>query len=464
VSLRAQVLRGGMYLTLRQVVMVPLGLGGILLLAWAIGPEDYGVYAAALATLYYLESVAHGGIGVYLVRRQGEDDARLYDQAFTLLLLLGTAAALVGLAVLPAAARWTNVAGLSAVALALLPGLPLRLPFSVHQARLERALDYRRLATIDIVGQLGFCGASLALAFGGLGVWAPVIGWWLSTALALVLLHRAAGYRPRLAWSTTAARSMLGYGVGYSVSTWIWQARVLVNPLVVGPYAGAAAVGYIALAIRLVEALGFAKTAGYRLSMPVVARVQESRARVLSVVTAGMRLQVLLVGPLLVVVAWLGPWLVQTPLAHQWAPVMDVYPLIALGILANAMFNLHSCVLYVLERNWEVGAFHAAHIALFAGSALALVPRFGPVGYGLAELAAIAGYGVIHAAFARRVGRPDYWQAAPWAAAFGVALFAHQLGWWVALPLFVLALRPETTRQLIDAAGKFRELARARPT
>ncbi|MER3484535.1 MAG: hypothetical protein C4310_12185 [Chloroflexota bacterium] len=88
-KLRDQVLRGGAYLSLRQGVGMLVSFAGLLLLARAIGPEAYGLYAAALNLYTYFLGLSQWGVGPYLVRREGETEAEDYQQAFSLLLLLG---------------------------------------------------------------------------------------------------------------------------------------------------------------------------------------------------------------------------------------------------------------------------------------------------------------------------------------------------------------------------------------
>ena len=85
--------------------------------------------------------------------------------------------------------------------------------------------------------------------------------------------------------------------------------------------------------------------------------------------------------------------------------------------LVNAVFSMHSSVLYVLRRNWDVALFHGVHIILFAGGALLLLPRWGLLGYGLAELVALLGYLIIHLQV-RRLFSPSYLSVIPWVLAF----------------------------------------------
>ena len=448
-SLRTQVLRGGTFLVIRQGLGVIIGLGGVLLLTRAIGPEKYGLYAACLNIFGYVQSLSQLGIEIFVVRREGEEDSQVYHQAFTLLLLLGLGGMLLSLLGLPLLSQWVRLDGFSSVAGVIFLGLPLVLLSQVPLARLERRLDYKRVAVIELGSQLIYYLVALPLAFQGAGVWAPVAGWCTQQIQTVGLLFLISRYRPRLCWNPDLIKQMLSYSVGYSASSWVWQLRNLVNPLVVGRYAGAEAVGYVALAIRLVEVLSFVKGATWRLSIAALGRLQGDPIRLGKAVSEGMSLQILALGPLLVAASWVSPLILPLLFGDRWLPVIQIYPFIALSYLSNAMFNMHSSVLYVLQKNWEVTAFHVAHIILFAGASLLLVPRLSSiVGYGWGEVVALASYAVIHIFVVRNISSPDYRLPMLWWSASAAALFVYQLGWWSALGLVIIAFLPSTYQQI----------------
>ncbi len=218
--------------------------------------------------------------------------------------------------------------------------------------------------------------------------------------------------------------------------------------MIVGRVVGAEGVGIVALGVQIVTHLSFVAVASWRLSTAALARVQTDVARIAGAVSEGMRLQIVAVGLPLLCFAWLGPWLVALFFGHAWAPVMTVYPFLALGALASAAFNLHSSALYVRRHNGDVSLFHTAHILLFAGSAWWLVPRVGIVGYGWAEAVAILGYAVVHEALVRRVAAPAYGAAAALGLALGLALFWRPLGPVSLVGLAAVVLWPGTWRQL----------------
>jgi PST family polysaccharide transporter len=276
---------------------------------------------------------------------------------------------------------------------------------------------------------------------------------WARNVLVLGLLYLMSGYRPRLYWETARVRAIAGYGLGFSASDWVWYLRDLVNPLVVGRYAGAEAVGYVALAIRLAEQLSnIVVLASGRLSIPVFARVQENRARLVKAVAEGMSLQLMVVGPLLAGFSLVAPWILPLLLGPQWLPTLEVYPFIALSyLISGPVFGLQVFALYVLRRTWETAVFHLVHLVLFAGSALLLVPHLGLRGYGWAEVAALPGYILLIIWFQVYAGRLRYVQAGVWFIAWAIPLFSWQLSFWTWLSILVPLIWPATRRELLQA-------------
>jgi len=61
-SLRTQAVRGSLYLTLRQGASVLLGVIGLLFMTRIVGPEGYGLYAAAFGIFKYLTLLAESRV------------------------------------------------------------------------------------------------------------------------------------------------------------------------------------------------------------------------------------------------------------------------------------------------------------------------------------------------------------------------------------------------------------------
>lgn len=416
-TLREKVLRGGAFLAFRQAIGVVLGVAGVLLVTRVIGPGAYGRYSTAMGPVVFLSFLGTWGVDVYLLRKAEMPTRQEFNQAFTLLLCIS--GLFYGGVVLCShlIAASVRMPVLSQV----LPFLALAIPFNLLGlpaiVKLDRDLDFRQVAINELISQASMYVVGVPMAFAGAGVWAPACGFVTQQFVLMALSYRSARYMPSLCWDRDVVRSMLKYGLAYSSSTWIWQLRGLVNPFIVGRFVGAEAVGYIAVSIRFVEVLSFAKQATWRIAMAALTRIHDDSARLRASVTEGMKLQAIAVGFPLALFALIGPFLISLGLGHNWGPALIVYPFIAVSYLFNAMFNLHSSILYLKERNLEVTMVHIVHMILFAGSAVLLVPRFGLIGYGWAELTTLLSYSVLHYYFVRQVAAPSYSAAAVWFAA-----------------------------------------------
>jgi len=279
-----------------------------------------------------------------------------------------------------------------------------------------------------LAGQASMYAIAIPCAFAGLGAWAPASGYVMQQLVLMVCSYRTAAYRPSLYWDSGLATKMLKYGLAYSSSNWIWQLRTLVNPIIVGRYAGAEAAGYVAVSIRFAEVLSFAKNATWRIAMAALAKISNDPDRLRASIAEGMRLQAVAAGFPLAIFALAAPLLIPLGLGHNWTPALTVFPFIALGYLANAMFNLHISVLYLRGKNLNVAIFHTTHVVLFAGSAALLIPHFGFRGYGWAEMVALLSYFVVHGYHAREAGSPPYVAAAIWFSAAACALAISREG------------------------------------
>ena len=458
-ALREKVLRGGVYLSAREGIGLGVGVLGVLFVTRLIGPTQYGLYRGAMEIVAFFAGVARWGLDAYLVRREEAPSREVYHQVFTLLLLGSAGFMALGFGCLPLLGSWLG----DARYLAPLKVLLLSLPFTVLSipavARLERDLDYRKVAALETTGQILYHGVAVLLAALGAGLWAPVAGyvtWQLWATLAGCFMAK---YRPGWHWSAPLAKEMLAFGTGYSSSFWVYNLRSLVNPLVVGHYLGAQQVGFVSLTIRLIEVLGFVRAATFRLALAALGRLQQDTVRLRRALEEAMGLQALAVGLPLAVFALAAPQIIPRLFGNEWAPALSVFPFIATGFLVAAVFGMHTSILYVCRRNLQVTLAYAVHVALFAGTALLLVPRLGLRGYGLSELVAIGSAILLHQSVAR-LFPVSYRRVIPWFLAFLPPLFAPLVGWpWtaaLALPAgFSLADRLARS-QVLEAWSLFR--------
>jgi PST family polysaccharide transporter len=464
-SLRTRVLRGGSFMVARQALGMVISLVGVILVTRLIGPAEYGRFAACIGIYSYCFILASWGIDIYLMRRpEGQADRTLLDQAFTLLLLFSILAGGVGLALAKPIEALVNVEGFAPMVSVFFLGLPVALVVLPARVKLERDLDYHRIAVIELFAVFQFQATALALAWYGFGAWSLILSWVVNQSLTLLLICLAARYLPRWSWSRASFREMIKFGSGYTASSGIIQMRVLINPLIVTPLAGVTAAGYVGMASMFVFRLSVVKYLSEKMSVAALAKVQDQRDKVRALVGEGMQLHVLCVGLPLTAFSLVGPWLIPRLMGEQWGPVAQLVPLVAIGFLVNAVFGLHSCVLQIYERNWDVAAFNVVLMVLLFGGSAVLVPRLdaGYLGYGWAEVMTIPAYLVIHILLRRQVGAPDSRVALVWTAGLSLLMLHPWLGWGAVAGAGLVLLWPMTWTTLGDHVRQLRQAALVR--
>jgi O-antigen/teichoic acid export membrane protein len=459
-SLRKLILRGGGILYVRQVISIALNLLGILVITRVIGPEGYGAYAAANGIYLFVESLGEAGVEVYLIRQPGDIEENEYHVASFLLLAMALAG-MIGLELsLGMISSWVNVAGVGPLLGVLALSLPMQLVTRAAAARLERTLDYRRITSIAVVSQLVNYVVAIPLALIGYGAWSLIFGSIIGLALYCVLVHVAARQVPRFAWDAQTARQILRYAFGFSTAQWVWQLRMLANPFIVGPLLGAAAVGQVAMAVRIADGLAFMRPIAWRLSVATLARVQDDPARLVKAVTEGTQLQTLMIAPLLLGFGWVAGWLLPHIFGSRWTPILEIYPFIALATITNTQFSLHASVLYVKQRNHDVAVFNLANVFIFAAGLVIFIPLAGLSGYGWAEMGALASYFLLHHFICRAVGHPSYKISAIWWAGTALGLFSSRLGSWTIVMPFIALIWPASLQRLRTILREVLALAR----
>jgi PST family polysaccharide transporter len=460
-NLREQALRGGAFMLTRQVLSIGLGAAGLIALTRLIGPTDYGYYAAFLAVVTVLAEVAALGVRVYLIRLSPDIGLDPFRQSFAFLLLSGTlvvcltalVVVLLGDRLVPSEQRPALLTMLVAIIFTLL-GVP---SFGL----LERDLNYRAVAIVEFFNDVVYYIVALPLAVLGFGLWAPVIGYVLAQASFFVRATVASGLRPSLDWSPALAKDLLRFGVPFSAAQLALYGRRLVNPLVIGPLLGPAAVGIVALTIRAADTLTFVSQVTYRLSIAAFSRIRAETGRLAAAHEEATMLQILAAGAPLAAFAVIAPWITPALLGASWAPLSDVFPFVGLAYFTTVSFNMSVSVLYVLGRNALVASAQLLRLGILVVATAVAAPRFGEVGYGVGEAVGLLAYiylawrmrGVVELRY-RRLG-PAF---LAWSLAIVAVLLPRPAGLLLALAPLLLLLDSRQRQQLREYLGYLRPL------
>ncbi|MCS6919418.1 MAG: oligosaccharide flippase family protein [Fimbriimonadales bacterium] len=467
-SLRRRAVEGSVYLTVRRLLGIGLSAAGLLLMTRLVGPDNYGLFAAALGLNNYLLTLAQMGIRVYLVRR--EDAPALWRQAFSWLLIWSlslTALAMLGLTV--AQQFWIRTEGFMAVASAICLGLPLAATAAAPQAKLERELRYRRIAALELSAQASGYAVGIPLAQLGYGVWALVASYWATLLVSAGGAFLSAHFRTRWHWNRTLWREMARFSAAQGASLWFYMTKDLMPGFILLPLGGKEAVGYYALATRLLEMLSFAPVTIRRVADPVYARLQHEPAKLLRAMYLSSAAQMLALAATclpFVIGAW---YVLPIVFGAQWQMplVLATMAILTAEQLLSTVFISQAQALGMVGRPQLVARFaalFAPHLALATTLAVWLAPsQWASVAYAAAYYwAHLPNNWQLHHAVRRHIGQPYYGMSLLWAFALSIAMFAPLAYYLPLLALSVFAL-PQSRAALRELYAELR-LARKPPT
>jgi len=454
--LRARVLRGSVYLTIRNGASMILSLVGSLLVTRLIGPDNYGLYMSASAIFGYLSAAVSPGVAAYLVREQSPDFLKQFHLAFWWLLGLGVIAAGIATCVVLAIVQWSGASSdFQWIAVSQFVLLPLALISAVPQALLERDLHYRPIATVQLASQIGFYLVAAPLAWSGFGAWALVGGFWLGQAIQITGYYVATRYRPRWYWNHTDWKQMVSYSFSRSLSAWLYSLRDLAPSLILFPLAGERAVGYYALADRLLRMVGFLYSAFGGISFAAFARLQENKDRLVRAIQEVLQYLTLLLGLVLsVFVAFVGV-IVAWVLGPKWDSVVIQQVCIVMAsrlLLSSSISGTASQALHVVGQNWLVVKANATFaVVLIAASGLlvSIMPvAYAPLMFVIADyIAHIPNYWYSVYGVRKHIGQIDYRVILLWLSAAQIALFAPLIGYWLYIVAIGVLMYPRSSRK-----------------
>ena len=413
-SLGQLAVRGGGYLVGREAIGMVIRLVGVVLVVRLIGPRSYGIYSGAAAFVLVIATVAQMGSEVYLIRMTGDVEAHHYNQAFTFLLVTSVAATGIAEGLTFALGSLLRPIGVLLPLRILLLSIPVNVLWAPSQAAIERRFGYRLMGLLELGGDVALYATAVPLAFLGAKAWALVAGYFAWQTWLFVASWVTSGLRLRWDWSRPAIRDMWRHGLSYSTAQWANRLVDLVNPLVVGTFLGAAGVGYVAFAQRLVDTIAFAQRGAYRLGMVAMSRVgSDEKDRLRYSIEEGSLLQLLALAVPFACFGVAARWLVPALFGHEWTRALPIYSLLALATMLGAAGFIQTTFLYSRGRNMAVTGVAAVQaIALAVGSVI-LVKHIGLDGYGVAWLLTLVNL-VVADHIVRKMFSFSYKRILPW--------------------------------------------------
>ena len=340
-SIKARVLRSGLWVGAGQAGVQLLGVVRSIALARLLTPDAFGFMALAMIAIRAIETFTRPGIAQALIARQAEfEDASA--TAFTLLVARGVILALVLAAAAPLIAHFYEAPALETVLQVLSVTFVITGLSNINTIARQRELEFRRLTYIGQAANLIGTVVTIAIAWWLRSVWALVIGLIVQVSATTALSYVFVGGRMRFAFDAAVARDLFRYGKFITASAIVTFVMTELDSAVIGKLLGTTQLGFYALAasVATMATLTVSQIASGIL-MPAYSKLQSDLPKLRSAFLRALSLLAFLVAPMSAGLMCLAEPLLHVVYGEKWlAAAAPLQVLAAVGLpRALLIFN-----------------------------------------------------------------------------------------------------------------------------
>ena len=377
----------------RQVFIQAFTFTGGIILARTLTPEIFGIFGISIFLVNALALLGDFGLAPSLVQRKDEFSEQDLQVAFTLQqALLTTVATAIWIAAPQFLRIYPDLGGTEMVWLIRVMAFLLFLQSwrSMSVLQMERHLDFKKVAGIEIVEALSYQGLAVVLALLGFGVWSLVWATLTRGLLGTALAFAASPWRVRFAWETTTAKQLLRFGMPFQAGQILNAMGNWVTPLAVGTLVGPAGVGLLTWAgSNARKPLLFLHNL-VRVSFPHFARLQDEPQGLLRIYERYLFPPLLFGGFWLALIIVVADELVPVIYTAKWAPAIPALYLYGALLALHTVDQVTGTLLRSTGKVNSSTAITGVTTALQIALAVPLIPWLGFLAVPVGMLAAFA--------------------------------------------------------------------------
>jgi PST family polysaccharide transporter len=337
-SPQSLVASGVLWSSASQATKIIAQIGGLLVLTRMLPPADFGIIAMASVITGLAMLFRDFGTTAAVIQRK-ELTSRLLDSVFVLNVLISSFLMLVLILISPLASIYFVQPRLAKVLICLSLTFPIGALGLIHQALLERTSNFQEVAIIESFAALLGLGVAIGAAHSGWGIYSLVFQFLVVAGSTTAGFWILSDWRPGRDFSYGEVKALWDYSgnlVGFNLMSYFARN---IDSILIGRVLGATALGYYALAYRLMlwPLINISSVVG-RAIFPVFSRLQEDHERIASGYIKATKAIMLFSAPLMVGVFVLRQEFVLVVLGTKWAPISHLLTwLVPVGLLQTAV-------------------------------------------------------------------------------------------------------------------------------
>ncbi|MBI2599408.1 oligosaccharide flippase family protein [Candidatus Daviesbacteria bacterium] len=324
-AIKQKAVKGAAILTGRMLLMQPINFMSMALLTAFLVPAEFGIFFVVSAIKNFLSYFSDIGFAPALIQKKDQLTDIELKTIFTaqqILILVIILLSFISTSLIQ------NIYNLNQQAIYLFWALLLSLFFSslktIPSVLLERKLDFNKWVVPQIIEAVIFNLIAVFLEWKGFGITSYTIAVIVSGFVGLITLYIIRPWLPGIAFSISAFKSVLKFGIPYQANTLLAMIKDDGMILFLGALIGPAGVGLLGWAQKWAYApLRFFMDQVIKVTFPAFSRLQDNKKELSDLVSKSIFFVCLLVFPSLIMLVLVAPTLVAIiPKYIKWSPAL----------------------------------------------------------------------------------------------------------------------------------------------
>ena len=348
--MKQKVIKGVIWSGLQNWGSQAISLLTFLVLARLLSPADFGLVALANTFLVFINIFVDSGFALALIQRHDIEEKHL-NTAFWTQICLGFGFSLFGYfnshliaeifqkPELTAILQWFSI-------LFLINSL-----VTVQRVILKRKLAFKKIAIRAISGIFIGGIVGILLAISGFGVWSLVGQQLTFEIVGVIVFWSLSDWRPKLQFSWIHFKDLFDFGISIFASKIITFFNEHTDNLLIGYFLGEVALGYYAVAYRILQVLTqLLVNTGNQVAFPVLAKLQAEPKKLIRVFYKIIKYAGLIAFPLLLGVIALAEELTINIFGIKWTTSIPIMQVLACGAIVYLILVFNRSVFLAMGK------------------------------------------------------------------------------------------------------------------
>ncbi|SFG36470.1 Membrane protein involved in the export of O-antigen and teichoic acid [Desulfotomaculum arcticum] len=378
-NLRTRTLSGVAWSGAAQLIRQLLYFVISVILARLMSPREFGLIGMTTVFTGFAALFSDLGLGAALIQKSGIEERHL-STVFWINIAAGVVLTAVVIAAAPLIAMFYQEPALRLLTMAIAFNFVIGAFKVVHNALLQKAMDFRRLAKIEIAAVFISGSAATVAALSGFGVWSMVIQSLVLTVTSVVIMWLCSTWRPTWHYDTGALKELTGFStslLGFNViNYWI---RNLDNVLI-GKYISSTALGIYtrAYSLMLLPLTQISRVISL-VMFPAMSAIQKDLSKTKEVYLRSTRIIALVTFPLMMGLLVVAEPFIATIYGNKW---QGVIPVLKIFCLNGAMQSVGTTVgwIYTSQGRTDLMFKWSLFAGLIKGTSIIIGLRWGITG------------------------------------------------------------------------------------